>query len=130
MRVSLSKSPSPLFFIFLQLLLITFCTGLNLPFEAVSKGLFPLPTLGSKLKTLAKTLVDGVGFLLIRGLDPKQLSNEANIVMYLGVSSYLGEKRGIQDELGNMLRKCFPELRSARAVPLLGSGIDTLLQFT
>jgi hypothetical protein len=86
--------------------------------------------LGSKLKTLAKTLVDGVGFLLIRGLDPKQLSNEANIVMYLGVSSYLGEKRGIQDELGNMLRKCFPELHCARAVPLLGSGVDALLQFT
>jgi hypothetical protein len=86
--------------------------------------------LGSKLKTLAKTFVDGVGFLLIRGLDPKQLSNEANIVIYLGVSSYLGEKRGIQDELGNMLRKCFPELRCAPAVPLLGSGVDTVLQST
>ncbi|KAE9378489.1 Clavaminate synthase-like protein [Stipitochalara longipes BDJ] len=85
------------------LLLISTFAGLNLAFEAVSQESFPLPTLGSKLKTLAKGLVDGVGFLLVRGLDPKQLSNEANIIMYLGVSSYLGEKRGVQDELGNML---------------------------
>jgi hypothetical protein len=59
--------------------------------------------LGSKLKALAKGLVNGVGFLLIRGLDPKQFSKEANLVMYLGVSVYIGEKRGCQDELGNML---------------------------
>ncbi|PMD57402.1 Clavaminate synthase-like protein [Hyaloscypha bicolor E] len=77
--------------------------GLNLPFERVSQESFPLPTLGSKLKALAKGLVNGVGFLLIRGLDPKQFSNEANLVMYLGVSAYIGEKRGCQDELGNML---------------------------
>lgn len=88
----------------LEPMLINSRTGLKLPFERVSQESFPLPTLGSKLKALAKGLVNGVGFLLIRGLDPKQFSNEANLVMYLGVSAYIGEKRGCQDELGNMLR--------------------------
>ncbi len=79
--------------------------GLNLRFEAISQELFPLPTLSSKLKDLAKVLTNGVGFFLIRGLDPKQYSSEINLIMYLGISSYIGDKRGVQDERGNMLRK-------------------------
>jgi hypothetical protein len=95
--------------------------GLNLPFESVSQELFPLPTLGNKLKTLTKKLTGGVGFFLIRGLDPKQYSSEANLVMYLGVSAYIGDKRGVQDERGNMLRKYIIALRCARAASLLPS---------
>jgi len=53
---------------------------------------------------LAKELTNGVGFFLISGLDPRQYSNETNVLLYLGISSYIGEKRGRQDELGNMLR--------------------------
>jgi hypothetical protein len=79
--------------------------GLNLRFESISQELFPLPTLSSKLKDLAKVLTNGVGFFLIRGLDPKQYSSEINLIMYLGISSYIGDKRGVQDERGNMLRK-------------------------
>jgi hypothetical protein len=81
--------------------------GLNLRFESISQELFPLPTLSSKLKDLAKVLTNGVGFFLIRGLDPKQYSSEVNLIMYLGISSYIGDKRGRQDERGNMLRKYF-----------------------
>lgn len=91
-------------------MLISSCAGLDLPFESVSQATFPLPTLGSKLKALAEGLVNGVGFLLIRGLDPEKFSEEANIVLYLGVSAYIGEKRGCQDELGNMLRMCILKL--------------------
>ncbi|PMD25538.1 Clavaminate synthase-like protein, partial [Hyaloscypha hepaticicola] len=82
--------------------------GLNLRFEAISQELFPLPTLSSKLKDLAKVLTNCVGFFLIRGLDPKQYSSEVNLIMYLGISSYIGDKRGRQDERGNMLRNNQP----------------------
>lgn len=76
--------------------------GLNLSLECVSQESFPLPTLGDELKTSATELTSGVGFFRIRGLDPQRYSNETNIVLYLGISSYSG-KRGRQDELGNML---------------------------
>lgn len=79
-------------------------TGLGLPLEYVSQESFPLPTLGDKLKTFAAELTTGVGFFHIRGLDPRRYSNQTNIVLYLGISSYIGGKRGRQDELGNMLR--------------------------
>jgi hypothetical protein len=95
--------------------------GLNLPFESVSQELFPLPTLGNKLKTLAKKLTSGVGFFLIRGLNPKQCSSEANLVMYLGVSAYIGHKRGVQDERGNMLREYIMELHCVGSASLLPS---------
>ena len=80
---------------------------LHLPLEYVSPESFPLPTLGNKLKTMATELTSGVGFFHIRGLDPQRYSNERNVILYLGIATYIGGKRGRQDELGNMLR-AFP----------------------
>jgi hypothetical protein len=77
---------------------------LNLPYDAVSRNNFPLPILSSKLESLSTELTNGVGFFQIRGLDPMRWSNETNVIIYLGISSYVAEKRGRQDELGNMLR--------------------------
>lgn len=79
-------------------------TELDLPLESISQESFLLPTLGEKLRALAVELTNGVGFFHIRGLDPGQYSNLTNVVLYLGISSYIGGKRGRQDELGNMLR--------------------------
>jgi len=87
--------------------LIFLGTELGLPFEDISQVTFPLPTLGDKLKTWAMELTSGVGFFHMRGLDPQKYSNETNIVIYLGISAYVGKKRGRQDELGNMLRASF-----------------------
>ncbi|EKD20346.1 taurine catabolism dioxygenase TauD [Drepanopeziza brunnea f. sp. 'multigermtubi' MB_m1] len=76
---------------------------LNLPFDAVSEKTLPLPTLSAKLKAWASELTQGVGFFRIRGLNPQQYSSEKNILMYLGICAYVAEKRGMQDERGNML---------------------------
>jgi len=46
---------------------------------------------------------NGVGFFHIRGLDPNRYSNKTNLVIYLGISTYIGGKLGRQDERGNML---------------------------
>jgi len=90
-------------------LLICCETELDLPLECISQESFLLPTLGNKLKALAAELTSGVGFFLIRGLDPQRYSNLTNVVLYLGISSYIGGKRGRQDELGNMLRASLTE---------------------
>lgn len=72
-------------------------------FDQVSKQTFPLPTLGGKLEDLSKELYFGRGFAILRGLEPKKYSFLETIVIYTGVTSYVAEGRGCQDEFGNMI---------------------------
>ncbi|KAI9805763.1 MAG: hypothetical protein M1833_005256 [Piccolia ochrophora] len=76
---------------------------LNAPLSSISSSSFPLPVLGPILRDLARAIHDGQGFHLLRGLNPKKYSAEMNCILYIGVSSYIGEVRGRQDEHGNML---------------------------
>ncbi|KAK3312017.1 hypothetical protein B0H66DRAFT_486618 [Apodospora peruviana] len=69
----------------------------------VSAGNFPLPTLGSKLLRAAVDVHRGKGFTVVRGLRPAEFTPEENALIFLGISSYIGAKRGRQDEDGNML---------------------------
>jgi len=76
---------------------------LELDGSAVTASTFPLPGLREKLLQLAGELHDGKGFFVLRGLNPAGYSPEDNIVIFLGISSYIAETRGKQDEAGNML---------------------------
>jgi hypothetical protein len=69
----------------------------------VNRQYFPLPTLGKMLLHYAEDLHHGKGFVNIRGLDPNHYSSEDNILLFLGISSYIGEKRAKQDDDGSML---------------------------
>lgn len=65
-------------------------------FTDISKESFPLPTAGPHLKQLTEeNVVDGRGFIVVRGIDPDKYTREQNIILYTGVSAYVG-KRGIQ----------------------------------
>lgn len=77
--------------------------SLELYGSEVSPNTFPLPTLGQKLLRLAADIHSGKGFAAIRGLQPDEFSPEDNVLIFLGISSYIGAKRGRQDEDGNML---------------------------
>jgi hypothetical protein len=46
---------------------------------------------------------EGRGFAIVRGLDPDAYTMEDLTVVYLGISSYIGERRGKQDQRGSML---------------------------
>ena len=46
---------------------------------------------------------NGCGFVVVRGLEPKSYSREDNVIIYLGVSSYIGERRGRQNVAGSKL---------------------------
>ncbi|KAK1832993.1 hypothetical protein QBC39DRAFT_390275 [Podospora conica] len=76
--------------------------GLGLDGRDVVRDNFPLPTLAAKLDALAEDLHDGRGFFAVRGLNPTKYSREDNIVIFLGVSSYVGELRGKQDDKGHI----------------------------
>jgi len=69
----------------------------------VSRDNFPLPTLGPKLAGASNDLHHGRGFCLIRGLDPRKFAVEDLTLVYLGVQSYIADRRGRQDGKGNML---------------------------
>lgn len=66
------------------------------PFSEISKDTFSLPTAGPHLKELTeKHVVDGRGFIVVRGIDPDKYTRQQNIILYTGVSTYVG-KTGLQ----------------------------------
>ncbi|KAK7928359.1 Clavaminate synthase-like protein [Apiospora marii] len=75
----------------------------------VSSVLFPLPVLGSRLDKLRQDVYSGRGFVIIRGLDPDRHTEEDTTIIYLGLSSYIAERRGKQDQRGSMLSKKKPQ---------------------
>jgi len=77
--------------------------GLELDGDEVDRSTFPLPTLGPKLEQLARDIHSGKGFGCVSGLDPVYYSSEDNVIIFLGISSYIGEKRGVQSDQGEML---------------------------
>jgi len=58
-----------------------------------------------RLRTCCLELHRGRGFFSLRGLDPSDYSPEDNMILFLGISSYIAERRGKQDAQGNMFSK-------------------------
>ena len=83
--------------------ILTTSLDLGLDGSQVNRANFPLATLGSNLSELAREVHRGRGFVNIRGLCPGDHSSEDNVILFLGLSSYIGEKRGRQNEDGEML---------------------------
>ncbi|KAK4223414.1 hypothetical protein QBC38DRAFT_51692 [Podospora fimiseda] len=77
--------------------------ALELDGDAVSPDNFHLPTLGPCLSRLTTDLHAGKGFFVIRGLNPADFSDEDNLILFLGLSSYIGGVRGKQTNDGSML---------------------------
>jgi hypothetical protein len=73
--------------------------------DSVSRETFPLPNLARKLEDIALEIHDGIGFTILRGLEPRRYSALDNVLIYLGVTSYIAPIRGVQNSSGNMLSK-------------------------
>ena len=84
--------------------LVLTVTGQELDGEEVDRSTFPLPKLGKHLDQIRDDVYHGRGFAIVRGLDPEEYSVEDLTVVYLGVSSYVAERRGKQDQRGSVLR--------------------------
>jgi hypothetical protein len=80
-------------------------TGLGLDGQEVNRQNFPLPIMQERLHAYALDLHRGKGFFSVRGLDPNDYSPEDNVIIFLGISSYIAERRGKQDTQGNMFGK-------------------------
>jgi len=64
---------------------------------------FSLPKLGPRIRLERQRLSDGLGFIIVRGLKPSEYDSHMNIVLYVGISSYIGNRRAIQFPGGPVL---------------------------
>lgn len=71
--------------------------ALDKPIGYVNTDTFPLPGLSPILGNHAQELHSGRGFFVLCGLQVDKYSIEENIIIYAGVSSYIGNVRGRQD---------------------------------
>ena len=52
---------------------------------------FPLPGLGPRLRALQRELIEGRGFVLIRGLPIQNYDRQMQAIIYMGIGRYFGD---------------------------------------
>ena len=72
------------------------------PVESLSREAFPLPRLGPVLREILGELLEGRGFILLRGLPAERMTREEQAIAYLGIGSWLGSFRS-QNAKGHLL---------------------------
>jgi hypothetical protein len=84
----------------------TTTTALNADLKDIDKASFPLQGLGRTLETLRSRVLDGHGFVVIRGHDPSSYSREDNAIIHMGVSIWFGDRFGRQAQDGQLMGRC------------------------
>jgi Taurine catabolism dioxygenase TauD, TfdA family len=74
----------------------------RLALAGITPAAFPLPTLGPFLREVLRELLEGRGFILLRGLPVARWSREEQAIAYLGIGSWLGRFRS-QNAKGHLL---------------------------
>jgi hypothetical protein len=74
----------------------------GVPAAELSPATFPLPRVGGILKGILAELLEGRGFVLLRGLPVERMSREEQAIAYLGMGSWLGSFRS-QNAKGHLL---------------------------
>ncbi|KAL9088572.1 MAG: hypothetical protein Q9165_006092 [Trypethelium subeluteriae] len=68
--------------------------SLGLAIPRVSPKNFPLSeTLVARLRSVSKMVHDGVGFAIVRGINPENYNDEDNVIIFNGLSSHVGSLR-------------------------------------
>ena len=70
--------------------------------EAISPASFPLPVLGKTLAGILSELLDGRGFVMLRGFPVARYTREEQAIAYLGLGSWFGRARS-QNAKGHLL---------------------------
>ena len=76
--------------------------GAGVPIAGLTPQSFPLPTLGPFLRGVLRELLEGRGFILLRGLPVARWSREEQAYAYLGMGAWLGRFRS-QNAKGHLL---------------------------
>lgn len=78
----------------------------------LAKHDFPLPTLGARLADIERELIDGRGFVRIRGIDRSAYSQDEMELLYWGIGMHLGSPWA-QNKHGHVLGDVIDHGRSA-----------------
>lgn len=71
----------------------------NLDLSEMSKEHFPVPdALAHRFRMVSKHCYDGLGFCIVRGIDPDRYTPLQNIVIFAGISAHIAPERGFQDK--------------------------------
>jgi hypothetical protein len=97
-------------------------------FLSIGKADFPLPTLGPRLEAIEAELIDGRGFVLLRGLPRERWSNDDMCLAYWGIGAHLG-RPWPQNHHGHLLGDVTDQGKTwddptARGNELGGIGLD------
>jgi hypothetical protein len=76
--------------------------GAGVPIAGLTAQSFPLPTLGPFLRGVLRELLEGRGFILLRGLPVARWGREEQAYAYLGMGAWLGRFRS-QNAKGHLL---------------------------
>jgi hypothetical protein len=74
----------------------------GLPLADISPASFPLPALGTVLRSVLDELLEGRGFVMLRGLPVDRYTREEQAIAYLGIGSWFGRSRS-QNAKGHLL---------------------------
>ncbi len=74
----------------------------GLPIHGITRERFALPTLGPALDAARRDVVDGRGFVLVRGLPIEGLGREQVIRAFFGIGTYFGVARP-QNRAGHLI---------------------------
>ncbi len=69
---------------------------------SITRADFPLPRLGAKLEQVRCELLDGRGFVLLRGLPLERLTRREAAIAFFGMGTHLGRPRA-QNAIGHLL---------------------------
>lgn len=76
---------------------------------------FDLPTVKDKLERAAVNVHEGCGVSIITGSDWSGLSPEDKLTLFLAISDYVGDVRGVQNRKGDMISTLAPSFFGRRS---------------
>jgi len=80
--------------------------------DSINLETFPLPITESILARACSEVHQGRGFVILRGLGPDKYTPQDATKVFLGIASYIGNQRGVQDRNGSMLSmRCYISMR-------------------
>ncbi|OIW29432.1 Clavaminate synthase-like protein [Coniochaeta ligniaria NRRL 30616] len=77
--------------------------NLGLDGNEANRHNFDLPTVKDKLEPAAAKVHQECGVVIIRGLDPSRVSPEDNLILFLALSDFIGDVRGVQNRKGDII---------------------------
>jgi hypothetical protein len=100
----------------------------GLPFAALSKADFPLPTLGPQLRVWLDDVTTGRGFVVLRGLNAHDYNDAEVGLIFWGIGLYLGQAV-TQNPKGDLLGHVFDHGRRYGDLDVRGYETNAHLPF-